>query len=60
MLENPHLAQEQSFEVNELSDDIKKDEIVLPNEAIVKKPKQMFCTYGKISFLCNHTLLKKY
>ena len=28
MLENPHLAQEQSFEVNELSDDIKKDGIV--------------------------------
>ena len=45
MLENPHLAQEQSFEVNELSDDIKKDGIdvilttylVLPTQAIVNE-----------------------
>ena len=28
MLENPHLAQEQFFEVNELSDDIKKMELM--------------------------------
>ena len=50
MLENPHLAQEQSFEVNELSDDIKKDEIVLPNEAIVKKPKKFFAHMEKSHF----------